>query len=105
MLAHIQRRKKIYFCYLIYQDWDDGYWALEVLQIVNTHYFEKEKKSTQGYLVFGLLVRVGHAIYLPEYKWEENVFFSIINLLKIIQRVNKACRCFEYWNNPTHVFL
>ena len=30
--------------------------------------FEKENKSTQGYLVFGLPVRGGHAIYLPKYK-------------------------------------
>ena len=47
---------------------DNGYWTLEVLQIVNTHSFEKENKSTQGYLVFGLPVRGGHAIYLLKYK-------------------------------------
>ena len=32
-------------------------WTLEVLQIVNAHYFEKDNKSTQGYLAFGLSVR------------------------------------------------
>jgi hypothetical protein len=43
-------------------------WILEVSQLVNAHSFEKENKSTQGYLVFGLPVRGGHAIYLPKYK-------------------------------------
>ena len=47
---------------------DNGFWTLEVLQKVNAHSFEKENKSTQGYLVFGLLVRGGHAINLPEKK-------------------------------------
>ena len=36
--------------------------------------FKKEKLLTQGYLVFGLTVRGGHAIYLPKYK-EEEIFF------------------------------
>ena len=40
-------------------------------------FFEKKNKSTQGFLVFGLPVRVGHAIYLPRYKWED--FFSSYN--------------------------
>ena len=36
--------------------------------------FNKEKLPTQGYLVFGLPVRGGHAIFLPKYKEEENGF-------------------------------
>ena len=44
----------------------------------------------------------GHAIYLPKYKWEENafLFFLIINLLTVIQWVNKACRCFFLRKQP-----
>ena len=36
--------------------------------------FKKENKPAQDYLVFGLPVRGGHAIYLPKYKEEETVF-------------------------------
>ena len=61
--------------------------------------------TTQGYLVFGLPVRGEHAIYLTKYKWEENVFFLLINLLTVIQWVNKACRCFKNLNNTTQVFF
>ena len=47
---------------------------LEFSQIVNAYSFEKErKKRTQGFLVFGLLVSGGHAMYLPKYKCKENV--------------------------------
>ena len=36
---------------------------MEVSQILNAHSFEKENKPTQGYLVFGLLVR-GDMLYV-----------------------------------------
>ena len=61
---------------------------------MNAHSFEKENKSTQGYLVFGLPVRGGHAIYLPKYKEEENVFLLIDLLTVITHLVNIACICF-----------
>ena len=72
--TYTNENKKNLFCYFIYQHWDNGYWTLEVLKMVNAHSFDKKNKSTQGYLVFGLPVRGGQAIYLPKYKWEE--FFS-----------------------------
>ena len=53
----------------------------------------KENKPTQGYLVFGLPVRGGHAIYLPKYNKKEKVFLSS-HLLTVIQWGNTACICF-----------
>ena len=41
---------------------------------MNAHYFEKKNKPTQGFLVFGLPVRGGHAVYFPKYKQKEKVF-------------------------------
>ena len=61
--------------------------------------FKKENKPTQGYLVFGLPVRGGHAIYLPKYKEEEKVFL-LIDLLTVIQWVNIACICFLKGKQP-----
>ena len=45
-------------------------WTLNTgsFTIMNAHSFEKENYPTKGYLVFGLPVRGGHAIYLPKYK-------------------------------------
>ena len=65
--------------------------------------FNKEKLPTQGYLVFGLPVRGGHAIYLPKYKEEENVFFCLyVYGFKVETQKNKHCEHslvhFEYRN-------
>ena len=51
-------------------------WILDTGSLTNSEctFKKKKSKSTQGYLVFGLPVRGGHAIYLPKYKWEESVF-------------------------------
>ena len=49
------------------------------------------KKPKQCYLVFGLPVRGGHAIYFPK---EEAKVFLLIDLLTVIQWVNIACICF-----------
>ena len=38
---------------------------MEVSQIVNAHTFEKEKKHTQGYMVFGLPVSGGMLSIFP----------------------------------------
>ena len=51
--------------------------------------FNKEKLPKQGYLVFGLPVRGGHAVYLPKNKEEENGSL-LINLLTVLQWVNTA---------------
>ena len=61
--------------------------------------FKKENKPAQDYLVFGLPVRGGHAIYLPKYKEEEKVFL-LIDLLIVIQCVNIACLCFLKGKQP-----
>ena len=66
--------------------------------------FNKEKLPTQGYLVFGLPVRGGHAIFLPKYKEEENDFL-LIDLLTVIQWVNIACICFLKGKQPYTRFL
>ena len=67
--------------------------------------FNKEKLPTQGYLVFGLPVRGGHAIFLPKYKEEENGFL-LIDLLTVIQWVNIACICFFKRETTIHkIFL
>ena len=61
---------------------------MEVLQIVNAHYFEKEKKRTQGYMVFGLPVSGGHAMYLAKYRCKEKVLInqpSFLNVFKLDQ--------------------
>ena len=59
---------------------------------------------TQGYLVFGLPVKWGHAIYFPKYKEQEKVFL-LIDFLTVIQWVNIACSYFLKGNNPTQDFL
>ena len=45
--------------------------------------FKKEKLPTQGYLVFDLPVRGGHAIYFPKYEEGEKVFLLIDLLTEI----------------------
>ena len=71
---------------------------------MNAHYFEKENKSTQSYLVFGLLVRGRPDICLPKYKQEEKVFL-IINLLSLICGLIGHVNDFFKGNIPTHGFL
>ena len=71
---------------------------------MNAHYFEKENKSTQGYLVFCLPVRGRPDIYLPKYKQEEKVFM-IINLLSLICGLIRHVDDFFMGNNPTQGFL
>ena len=78
---------------------------MEVLQILNAHCFEKENKSIQGDLVFGLPVKGRHAIFIAQIQMRRKCFFLIINLLTVIQWVNTDCRCFKNWNNPTQVFF
>ena len=59
---------------------------------------KEEKLPAQGYLVFGLPVRGGHAKYLAKYKEED--FFLLIDLLTMIKWVNLACICFFKGKQP-----
>ena len=70
MLAHIQKRRRIKSSFAILftkiETMDIGHWKFEVW------------KGKQVYTrLFGLQPsgQGGHAIYLPKYKWKENVFF------------------------------
>ena len=61
--------------------------------------FKKGKLPTQGYLVFGLPVRGGHAIYFSKNKEDEKVFL-LNNLLTVIQWVYISCICFLKGKQP-----
>ena len=101
MLAHIEKIVLLFYLPRLRR------WTFDTGCFTNSK-FAFFWKGKQVYTrLFGLPPsgRGRHAIYLPKYKWEENVFFLIINLRTVIQWVNKACRCFKNWNNPTQVFF
>ena len=72
---------------------------------MNAHSFKKKNKPTQGYFVFGLPVR-GDMLYIfPNTKKEEKDFFLILNLLAVIQWVNRAWHGFSSRKGQKFRFL
>ena len=97
MLALIQRIR------IVYQQCDNGQWTLEISPIVNAHVFKKEKKPTQGYLVFGFPDR-GNMLYIGPYTKKKN-YLLLIDLVTVIQLVKIACIFFLNGNNLSQDFL